>query len=365
MKKIAYVGIDYHLETISVAVMVEGEKDFYDEFKMRNEDRLIRRYLKKLSAGFDLRICYEASCSGFSFQRLLKSWGYNCDVIAPSSVPKQSGDRRKNDPRDARNLARHYSQGLLSVVHPQNEEQEAVRNLIRCRICMKQNEKQVKQMINSFLMSLGFSWRKTKWTEEHIIWMMNLEFPDSYSEQILDEYINHLGYLQSRIAYLDKKIESIAASQEYVERVNKLRAFRGVGTFSAMLFISEINDFKRFGHPRALMAFLGLLPSENSSGNRQKGGAITKTGNVRCRTQLIESAQHFMKKPKITSRMKKDLEKVDARSAGIAVACMHRLHKRYWHLAMKGKPGNKAKAAVAREFCGFIWSMMQSEPAAA
>jgi len=365
MKKIAYVGIDYHQNTLTIAVCVEDENKIHETVRIRNEDKLIRMYLKKLSEKFTIRACYEASCSGYYFQRKMKSWGYHCEVIAPSSLPKKRGDRRKNDFRDARDLAQNYANGTLSIVHPPTEQEESVRSLVRCRMAFKEVEKKGKHLINSLLLSQGLRWPRSKWTFQHRKWLGQLKMPHEYLQQVLDEHLAHLDYIQSRIKHLDQQIEQIAESEIYGSAVKKLRAFKGIGTLSAMLFIAEITDFRRFSNPRALMAFLGLIPSEKSSGDKQRGGPITKTGNPRCRTQLIESVQHYAKKPQISYKMKADLAQVDPHSAAIAVKCLKRLHKRYWALSMKGKIRSIALTAIAREFAGFIWAMMQPEPAAA
>jgi len=359
MKKIAYVGIDYHQNTLDIAVRVQDKKKIHDHIRIRNEDKIIRKYLKKLSEKFHIRACYEASCSGYYFQRKMKSWGYHCEVIAPSSLPKRRGDRRKNDFRDAINLAQNYANETLSIVHLPTEEEESVRSLIRCRMAFKDNEKRAKRHINSLLLSQGITWPQSKWTVRHLQWLWGLKMPNEYLQMVLDEHLSNLDYLQSRVKYLDQKIEQIASSDLYAPAVKKLRAFKGIGTLSAMLFIGEITDFRRFPNPRALMAFLGLIPSEHSSGNKQRGGPITKTGNPRCRTQLIESVQHYVKKPQISYKMKADLAQVDPRSAEIATKCLKRLHKRYWALTSKGKIRSVAITAIARELVGFIWAMMQ------
>ena len=153
MKKIAYVGIDYHQNSLTIAVYVGGKNKIDETVRIRNEDKLIRMYLKKLSEKFTIRACYEASCSGYYFQRKMKSWGYHCEVIAPSSIPKKRGDRRKNDSRDAINLAQNYGNGILSIVHPPTEEEESVRSLIRSRLASKKTEKKAKQQINSLSFS--------------------------------------------------------------------------------------------------------------------------------------------------------------------------------------------------------------------
>jgi len=363
-KKLAYIGIDYHSETLSMAVIIDGQKGIYDSIRMKNNDKTILKYLRKLSKEFDLRACYEASCNGYAFQRKMIKWGFHCDVIAPSLIPKKAGDRRKNDFRDARNLAELYANGQLAVVRPPSEEQESIRSVIRCRLSLKENEKKAKLQINSFVLYHGFKWSQTKWTIKHRTWLSTLKLRDSYSQSVLAEYLGHLDYLRSRISNLDGMITEIANSELYKSSVTKLKAFKGIDTLSAMILIAEITDFRRFPNPGSLMAFLGLIPSENSSGDKQKGGSITKAGNHRCRTQLIESVQHLMKKPTISYKMKKNLEQVDPVSANIAIKCMHRLHKRFWALIMKGKSRNKAKTAIAREFAGFIWAMMTTlEPA--
>jgi transposase len=259
------------------------------------------------------------------------------------------------------NLAQNYANGTLSIVHLPTEEEESVRCLVRCRIALKEAEKRAKHQINSLLQSQGLRWSRSKWTFQHRKWLWELKMPNEYLQMVLDEYLEHMDYLQSRIQYLEFQIEQVAESELYAPAVKKLRAFRGIGTLSAMLFIVEITDFRRFPNPRALMAFLGLIPSENSSGDKQRGGPITKTGNPRCRTQLIECVQHYVKTPQVTNTMKSDLAQVDPHSAAIAVKCLKRLHKRYWALTMKGKIRPVALTAIAREFVGFIWAMMQPQ----
>ena len=267
-----------------------------------NDDKTIAKYMKKLSNAYKINACYEASCNGYAFQRKMISWGYHCDVIAPSLIPKKSGERRKNDRRDARNLAKLYANGMLTVVHPPTEKEESVRSLIRCRIAFKESEKKVKQQINSLLLAQDLHRPLSKWTFRYREWLAEVEMSDKYLQQALDEYLGLLEYLDTRVRYLDKQIKEIASSEIYASSVKSLRAFKGIGTLTAMLLIAEITDFRRFPNPRALMAFLGLIPSENSSGDKQKGVSITKTGNHRCRKYLIESVQHYVKKPCLTRK---------------------------------------------------------------
>ena len=155
MKKIAYVGIDYHQNTLTIAVRVQGSKKIKETIRLNNEEKLISKYMNKLSKEFQIRACYEASSSGYCFQRKMQSWGYNCEVIAPCSLPKKRGDRRKNDFRDARALAQNYANGTLSIVHLPTKEDESIRSLIRCRMAFKETEKRAKHQINSLLLSQG------------------------------------------------------------------------------------------------------------------------------------------------------------------------------------------------------------------
>lgn len=365
MTKIAYVGIDYHLNSLSIAVLIEGEKEPDQMVHLKNDDRFIRKFMSKISQNFQIKACYEASTNGYCFQRKMASWGYHCDVIAPSLIPKKPGDHRKNDFRDARALVQTYAHGMLSIVHLPSEEEESVRSLIRCRYAFKEISKRVKQQINSFLLGQDQHWKHSKWTHQHRTWLGKLKMSNSHLQQVLEEHLAHLDYLETRLRHLNEQIEEIAAFPRYAPAIKKLCALKGIQTLTAMLLIAEITDFRRFPTPRALMAFLGLVPSEESSGEKRKGGAITKAGNQRCRTALIEAVQNYAKSSHISTRMKSALSQVDALTASIAMKCLKRLHKRFWALTLKGKLRPVAITAIARELVGFIWAMMQTEPSLA
>jgi transposase len=361
MKTIAYIGVDYHLNHVTLAVMIEGKRKFHDTLRMKTEDRIIRKYLTKLSKDFQIKACYEASSCGYVFQRKMNSWGYHCDVIAPSLIPKKRGERRKNDFRDARNLARLYANGLLTIVHPPSEQEESVRALIRCRMAFKESVKRAKHQTNALLLTHDCRWRHSKWTHQHRKWLSALRLVNAHLQQVLEEHLQHLAYLESRVQYLDDQIKQIADSEIYAPSVKKLKAFKGIDTLTAMVLIAEITDFRRFPTADALMSFLGLIPSEDSSGERQKGGSITKAGNGRCRKMLIESVQHYARAPVISANMRNNLSQIDAHSAQIAIKCLKRLNKRFWQLTLKGKIRPVVITAIAREFVGFIWAMMQPQ----
>lgn len=360
MKTLAHVGVDYHAKTVTISVYLNEEQKFLETTRLPNDDARITTFMKKLSKKYELKICYEASGSGYVFQRKMRELGLHCDVIAPSLAPKKAGDRRKNDYRDAQRLAQHYANNLLTIVHPPTQEEESVRTLIRCRFAFKEDVKRVKKQLNSLLLSHGHFWKRSKWTHHHRVWLRSIELSSKHLQLVLHEHLAHLDYLESRLTSLDSEIVQLAEIETYAPSVQKLRCLRGIGTLTAMVLIAEITDFRRFASPRALMAFLGLIPSENSSGERHKGGAITKAGNHRCRTLLVEAAQHYSRKPCVSYQMKHKLSQADAHTNTVAINCMHRLHKRYWHLQLKGKIRQQAIVAVARELVGFVWDLMQT-----
>ncbi len=359
-KTLAYVGVDYHAKTVTIAVYLNETKKFIETTRLPNDETRIKKFMKKLSKKYGLKICYEASGSGYVFQRKMRDLGFHCDVIAPSLAPKKAGDRRKNDYRDAKRLAEHYANNLLTVVHPPTQEQESVRTLIRCRFAFKDAVKRVKKQINCLLLAQGHFWRRSKWGYHHRVWLRSIELPDRHLQLVLHEHLAHLDYLESRLANFDDEIKKLAETETYEPSVRKLRCLRGIETLTAMVLIAEITDFRRFASPRALMAFVGLIPSENSSGEIHKGGAITKAGNYRCRTLLVEAAQHYSRKPCVSYQMKRKLNQSDAHTNTVVINCMHRLHKRFWHLQLKGKIRQQAIVAVARELVGFVWDLMLS-----
>jgi transposase len=216
----------------------------------------------------------------------------------------------------------------------------------------------VKQRLNHFLIRHGYHHTGCNWTEEHHKWINQIDFDNKILNNTLAHYAIELEFLNMQLKDLDREIEKIALSDEYKERVEALCAFRGIATLTAMIIISEVVDFSRFSNPRELMAYLGLVPSEYSSGGTVKKGSITKCGNKRVRRALIEAAHHYRHKPNISIKLKKDLEKVRSELRVAPVKALQRLHKKYYHMLFRGKPTQVTVTAVAREFCGFIWHNM-------
>lgn len=361
MSKIAYVGIDYHQSFLAVVVLPEDEAQPTDKAKLENNPKKIKKFMSKLSQRFDIQTCYEASSSGYVFYRQMRDWGYPCQVVAPSRIPKKPGDRVKTDFKDAENLAYQFRNGSLSFVHVPSEEEEAVRALVRCRRALKEDSKRAKLRIFALLKTQGLHYPRTSGTLKHTKWLDSLELPRCV-DRVFTEYRTHLEYLNIRIADLDQEIQRISQTEPYAEAVHALTSLRGIGTLSAMTLISEIVDFSRFPTAKALMGYLGLTPSEYSSSTSRQYGRITKAGNSACRRILVECVQHYRKKPVPTATLRAKWKDQPAERVRVAMNCMQRLHKRYWTLEQR-KPKNVALVAIAREFAGFIWSLMQDPKA--
>jgi transposase len=361
-KQTAYVGMDVHKDTITLAVYLGDEQSYCAQKTIPNDKAAIRKHLKKISSLGNIRCCYEAGFSGFELYRFIDSLGHDCQVIAPSLIPKKSGDKIKTDRKDAQELAKLLRADLLTPVAVPTAETERVRSYIRLRFQIQQDLSRTKQRILKFLHTKGLVFRGTKknWTKAHRRWLeaLNLEFEDQF---VLSEHLTLLSYLEGRLSDIDQGIEQIADSDQYRSRVKTLTCLKGIGTFSAMVILSEIGDFKRFARPRQLMSYIGLIPSENSSGLKQNNkGHITKCGNSKLRHVMIEAAWHYRSKPHIGHRLAEQYADQPKEVVLYATKAMQRLHKRYWRLAAC-KSANVATVAVARELTGFIWGIMQAD----
>lgn len=357
MSKIAYVGIDYHQDLLAIVVLPEGSAPPVERVELANDPKKIKKYMDKLSKRYEIKSCYEASSCGYFFHRQMLSWGYSCELAAPSKIPQKPGNRVKTDFKDAENLAYQFRNGSLTFIHIPEREEKAVRFLVRCRGALKETSKRVKLQIHAFLKTQGFKVPGKIGTVKCEAWFKELSLGD-LMDRVLDEFRTLLEYLNLRIAELDREIERLSQTSPYASKVKALQSLKGLSVLSSMILITEIIDFKRFPNPKALMGFLGLTPSEYSSSGIKRYGGITKAGNSTCRRILSECVQHYKKKPRITSALKAKWEESSPQQAAIALKCMHRLHKRYWTLE-KRKPKNVATVAIAREFVGFIWILMQ------
>lgn len=360
MKKVNYIGLDVHKKNIVMGESREiGESSITGEYP--NTDSGIKKLLRKLNKlleNYELKICYEAGPCGYALKRILDSKGFNCAIVAPSLIPVVTGNKIKTDKRDAMKLARLYRASELGFIEVPDEAKESVRDLVRCRDDIMTDLKRVKQRLNHFLIRHGYHYQGSNWTKMHFKWIQSLELSDKNLQSVLSCYKNEIEFLQMQLDDLDKEIQVIANSEEYKEKVNALCAYRGIGVLTAMIIISEVIDFSRFSNARELMAYLGMVPSEYSSGQTVKKGSITKCGNKRVRHALVEAAHHYRHRPLVTAKMKKDLDNTKAPFRIPPVKALKRLNKKYYQMIYRGKKTQTTVVAVGRELIGFIWHSM-------
>ena len=360
-----YVGLDVHKRDIVVAVL-RADRGEVLEWKVSNEDRGIRRLVRKLVAVTpgEMFCAYEAGPCGYALQRQLLGAGIKCQVVAPSLTPVKPGERIKTDRRDALKLARHLRAGLLTEVHPPSEDDEAVRDLCRCREDAREDLMRSRHRLSKMLLRRGLVYRAGKhWTLGHRQWLGRLRFERSADQTVFDDYCLAIEQLEERVRGLEEQLTEVAGTDPYRERVGWLRCFRGIDTVTAMTIVAELHDFARFRSPRQLMAYLGLVPSEHSSGNSTHRGAITKSGNRHVRRILVQAAWHYRHRPAVGALLRRRRRGQPAAIIGIADRAQQRLHRRYSRfLLARRKPPQKAVVAVARELVGFLWAALYLYP---
>jgi transposase len=357
-----WVVIDQHKLSLVVGVLpaVGGEPEVK---RVENTERAIRRFVDRLGGPEGLALAYEAGPGGYELHRLLSSMGVACDVIAPSLIPVRSGDRVKTDRRDAKKLVRLYRAGELSFVAPPSPMQEGLRDLVRCRDDLRCARTAARHRVVKQLLRHGHIYREGKaWTLRHRAWVASQRLGDPLAHAALEHMLAHLGSLDAQLAALDHQLERIATREPWGDPVAWLCSFRGISTRTALGLLAEIGDFRRFAHPRELMSYLGLTPSEYSSGAQQHRGHITKTGNRHARRLLVEAAWHYRHRPRQSARAAGLSEHVPPQVATRAWQAQIRLAHRHGVLAEHGKRSTVANVAVARELTGFIWAAMTDAP---
>lgn len=360
MQKVTtWAGLDVHAERIVVAVL-EGQEREAEVRDIPNDPKVIRRLFVKVAAeAYELRCCYEAGPCGFELQRQLTGMGIVCEVVAPSLIPVKAGDRVKTDKRDARKLARLYRAGELTTITVPSAEQEAVRDLVRARDDVRKDLTAARHRLAKFLIRHGHLYQAgTKWTQRFWAWVSKLAFDREGERLTFEHYVAEVQHFAGRRAALEREIERIARTEPYAATVRKLSCLRGISTLSALAITAEIGDFRRFGSPRQLMAYLGLVPREYSSGGKEKRGGITKTGNGHVRRLLVEAAWSYRHRPALGERIREAMKGQPPAVADYARKAQARLHRRFTRLVGRGKPSQVAITAVARELCAFTWGIM-------
>jgi transposase len=281
-------------------------------------------------------------------------------VVAPGLIPSKPGDRIKTDRRDARKLAELLRAGLLTPVHAPTPAEEAVRDLCRARDAVKRDQTRLRHRLSKFLLRRELRWTlgRKAWTRAHLEWLRGRRLVLPADQAILDDHLLALEQVEARLEALDAKLAAIAVEAPYAEPVGWLRCFRGIDTLTALAFVAELHDLRRFGSARELMAYLGMVPSEHSSGGKERRGSITRAGNVRLRRLLVEAAWHYRHRPGVSFRLRERRRGQPAAVIAIADRAQHRLHARYLRLLARGKAHNQVVVAIGRELTGFLWAAL-------
>jgi transposase len=358
MQKVRFVGLDVHKESIAIAV-ADGDGSAPENVAtIPNDMAALVKRLKKLGLGATLRCCYEAGPTGYVLFRALRLAGIDCMVIAPSLVPQKAGDRVKTDRRDAVKLARFLRSGDLTEVHVPEAATEAMRDLERSRDDAKKAERTARQQLSKFLLRYGRRYEgKTAWTGLHLAWIRGQVFDHEAHNRVLVDYVHAVDDATARVERLTKDIIELVESWSLRPLVKALQALRGVQIITAVILAAELGDMARFTSAPALMAYLGLVPSEHSSGESQKRGRITRTGNRHVRRILVESAWSYRFRPAMSNAIRKRNEGVAPAVRAIAWKAQQRLNGRYKKLLGRGKNKPQTVTALARELAGFVWSI--------
>jgi transposase len=359
-----YVGVDAHKKDLFIAMLV-GDRPTPVTWTVPNEPNAVKRLVRKLEreAPGPVRLCYEAGPCGYALQRQVTTPRVSCQVIAPALIPRKPGERIKTNRRDARKLAELFRAGLLTEVRPPTPEDEAVRDLCRARDDAREDLQRSRHRLGKLLLRRGLHYAGGKnWTRGHRRWIASLAWAQSAERVVVDDYLLAIDHLEARLIELDARLVEVANTEPYRAHVGWLRCFRGIDTLTAILILAELHDFRRFHAPRALMAYLGLVPSEDSTGDKHRRGRITRTGNALVRRLLVETAWHYQHRPGVGVALTRRRKGQPARVIAIADKAQQRLSHRFRRLAEQHKPAPKIAVAIARELAGFLWAALQPAP---
>jgi transposase len=359
-KKVRFLGLDVHAETIAVAI-AEPDGEVRSLGVIANRDESVRRLIKKLGAVEQLRACYEAGPTGFVLYWQLTELGVECTVVAPTLVPTKAGDRVKTDRRDAVKLARCHRAGDLTAVWVPDASAEALRDLVRAREAAKQDQLRARHRLSKFLLRTG---RRPAagikaWTAAYISWVRQLRYEQAAQEWTRLDFLHEVEHMGERVKRLEEAIREAVklAPAAMLAVIRGLQALRGIAEISAVTVVAELGQIARYENARQLMGYSGVVPSENSSGQRQQRGSITKTGNAHLRRIAIEAAWSYRLKPAVGPVLRKRQQGVPDEIKEMAWKAQLRLHKRFARLAAAGKDQRKIATAVGRELLGFIWAI--------
>jgi transposase len=360
-----YIGLDVHKDSITLAIAEsgrDGEIRLYGT--ITNDLHALEKVLAKIRKAHlktRLEICYEAGPCGFGIARRLQQLKVPCLVAAPSLIPKKPGAPFKTDQRDARSLARLLRAGDLTAVYIPEPTDEAIRDLCRARTDAVDDLRRCRQRLKSFLLRHGYRYSgRANWSQPHMRYLRELVLPHPAMKTILEEYLQGIDAAHERVRRIEASMLLLLEDWRLKSAVEALMAFRGFQLVAAMITVSELGDIHRFTHPRQLMTYLGLVSTEHSSGPKQHLGSISRCGNGHARWLLVECAQHYALAPKISKELSRRQQDQPKAVRALSWKTQNRLHLRFNRLLARRLNYNKAKVAIARELCGFIWALLRT-----
>lgn len=366
MRKIVkYIGLDVHKNSIAIAIAEEGRQREVNFYGVINNDmnQLLKILRKQISQGAEPRCVYEAGPCGYNIYRTLSAKSIDCVVVAPSLIPKRSGDRIKTDRRDAETLAKLHRADELTAVYVPTIEDEALRDLVRAREDMVNALKRSKQQLGAFLLRHHICYSgKSKWTIMYFNWLAGVIMPHPAQQIALQEYIDTIHDCKQRVERIAEQMRQLSKKTKLHDLNKSLQSLRGVSEIVSTTVVSELGDLTRFDSPVKLMAYLGLVPSQHNSGDKKRTGGITKTGNGHVRRALIEAAQAYRLPARKSRHIMKRTKNLPREVCKIAWQAQVRLCTRYKRLVYRGKNSNLVKTAVARELVGFMWAIAHVVP---
>jgi len=359
-----YVGLDVHKESIDVTIAEEGPGGEVRHFgAIGGEVDAVAKLARRLRRrGRELRFVYEAGPCGFEIYRFLREHGLVCAVVSPSQIPRRASDRVKTDRRDSESLARLYRAGELRPIYVPEPEDEAIRDLARAREDVRRARQKARQQVRALLLRHGRRYPgKCAWTQAHRRWLCDLKLDYPAQRIALEESLAAIDEATGRLERIEGALVEQASAWRFASVIAALQALRGIDEIAAVILITELGDLTRFGSPRELMAYLGLVPSEHSSGGRRRLGAITKSGNTHARRLLVEAAWAYRHPARIGHRLQVRSQALAPRVREIAWKAQLRLCSRYRKLVARAKPHPVIVTALARELVGFVWAIARAQ----